>query len=158
MRPATYFLLLTAVLFIWTGLVAGISFLEAPLKFTAPHITVALGVGIGRIVFHALNKVEFALCFVALGCAGALRVPTPIWRGLVTATVLLLLQTVWLLPLLDARAEALLAGHVTPPSYHHLVYVLVEGAKILLLLFTGAAAFRHATRTPRVSLYPFPDA
>ena len=42
-RPATWFLLLTALLFGWAGLVAGISFLEAPLKFTAPHITVALG-------------------------------------------------------------------------------------------------------------------
>ncbi len=151
MRSATYSLIFVAVLFGWVGLVAGISFLETPLKFTAPHITVALGVGIGRVVFQALNKVEVVLCFVALGCAGALQIPTPIWRSLVAATALLLLQTAWLLPLLDARAEALLAGHLPPPSYHHALYAVTEGAKILLLLFTGTGAFRQATLTPRLT-------
>jgi hypothetical protein len=146
MRPATYYLLLTAALFVWAGLVAGISFLEAPLKFTAPHITVALGVGIGRVVFHALNKAEFALCFVALGCAGALRVATPVWRGLVSATLLLLVQTAWLLPVLDARADALLTDQATgPASYHHAVYMGVELAKLALLLLTGVLTFRYAT-------------
>ncbi|WP_237562181.1 hypothetical protein [Glutamicibacter soli] len=35
------------------GLVTGISFIEAPLKFTAPEITIPLGSGIGRLVFFA---------------------------------------------------------------------------------------------------------
>jgi hypothetical protein len=68
-------LLLIAALFLWAGLVAGISFLEAPLKFTVPHITVALGVGIGRVVFHALNKVEIILCALAVGSALYLSTP-----------------------------------------------------------------------------------
>ena len=74
MRQLFSFLLLAALL-LWAGMVAGISFLEAPLKFTAPHITVPLGVGIGRVVFHALNKAEMALCVLALGSAAYLRVP-----------------------------------------------------------------------------------
>ncbi len=53
--------------FLWIGFVVAISFLEAPLKFQAPDITLALGLGIGRLVFAALNKVEwvFALAIVS---------------------------------------------------------------------------------------------
>lgn len=47
--------------FIWLGMVPAISFLETPLKFRAPGITVPLGLGIGRLVFRALNGVELAL-------------------------------------------------------------------------------------------------
>jgi hypothetical protein len=42
-----------AVPFLWLGMVLAISFLEAPLKFRAPGITLALGLGIGRLVFRA---------------------------------------------------------------------------------------------------------
>ena len=52
---------------VWLGFVLGISFLEAPLKFRAPGITRELGLGIGKLVFGALNKVELVLAtFLAL--------------------------------------------------------------------------------------------
>lgn len=54
------------VAFTWLGMVCGISFLEAPLKFRAPGITVPLGVGIGRLVFRALNRVEGMLAAVLI--------------------------------------------------------------------------------------------
>jgi hypothetical protein len=57
-----------AVSFTWWGLVLGISGLEAPLQFRAPGISTALGLGIGRPVFRALNLVEL-LCAVALAVA-----------------------------------------------------------------------------------------
>jgi len=50
-----------AVPFIWLGMVLAISFLETPLKFRAPGITLPLGLGIGRLVFRALNAAELAL-------------------------------------------------------------------------------------------------
>ncbi len=34
------------------GAIVAISFLEAPLKFLAPGITIPLGLGIGRLVFR----------------------------------------------------------------------------------------------------------
>lgn len=55
-----------AVPFVWFGLVGGISFLEAPLKFQAPNITIPLGLGIGRLVFFWLNKIEIALMILML--------------------------------------------------------------------------------------------
>lgn len=53
----------------WLGMVLGISFLETPLKFRAPGVTLQIGLGIGRLVFRALNAVELLL---AAGIAVAL--------------------------------------------------------------------------------------
>ena len=139
-------LLLLAALFVWAGMVAAISFLEAPLKFTAPHITIALGVGIGRIVFHALNKVEIGLCAVAVVSAVYLRPPGKLALALGALAAVLLLQTFWLLPALDARAEALLNGHTPPASVLHVLYIGAEALKLLLLLGTGTAAYRVLAR------------
>ena len=47
-----------AAVFVWLGMVLAISFLEAPLKFRAPGVTIQLGLGIGRLVFRALNICE----------------------------------------------------------------------------------------------------
>jgi len=45
-------------LFVWLGLIGGISFLETPLKFQAPNIKIAFGLSIGRKIFFGLNKIE----------------------------------------------------------------------------------------------------
>ena len=50
-----------ALTFVWLGMVLAISFLEAPLKFRAPGVTLQIGLGIGRLVFRALNSVEVLL-------------------------------------------------------------------------------------------------
>ncbi|MEO6792530.1 MAG: hypothetical protein ABI253_05440 [Mycobacterium sp.] len=55
-----------AVVFAWVGMVLAISFLEAPLKFRAPGITLQVGLGIGRLVFRALNAVEIVLAAVVV--------------------------------------------------------------------------------------------
>ncbi|GAA4356469.1 hypothetical protein GCM10023185_20270 [Hymenobacter saemangeumensis] len=147
MRPhPTTSLLLLASLFGWAGLISGISFLEAPLKFTAPHITVPLGLGIGRIVFQALNKVELVLATVAVLSAWRLRVPGHVAATLCLLGAILLLQTFWLLPALDVRALALLAGRPAPPSSLHTTYIALEVVKLLTLLLTGSWAFRWMLR------------
>ena len=53
-----------ALTFTWLGMVLAISFLEAPLKFRAPGVTIPIGLGIGRLVFRALNSVEAVLAVV----------------------------------------------------------------------------------------------
>lgn len=50
-----------AVIVGWLGTVVAISFLEAPLKFRAPDVTLQIGLGIGRVVFRALNIAEAVL-------------------------------------------------------------------------------------------------
>ena len=71
---------LFAVPAVWLGLLIGISLIEAPLKFTAPGITIPLGLGIGRRVFFAMNLVEVVLAVVLLvsGLIEALVTPSPL--------------------------------------------------------------------------------
>jgi len=45
-------------------MVVAISFLEAPLKFRAPNMTTQIGLGVGRLVFRALNDIEVMLAVV----------------------------------------------------------------------------------------------
>jgi hypothetical protein len=126
-----------AVPFAWWGAVVAISVLETPLKFRAPGITVPLGLGIGRLVFRALNGLEAVLAgAIAVGLSTA--DPTPqasAWAwGLFGALVATLLGQVLILrPALDRRAQAIVDGHPVPPSRLHLTYVAGEAFKLLAL-------------------------
>lgn len=129
-----------AVAFAWLGMVLGISFLEAPLKFRAPGVTLVLGLGIGRIVFGALNRVEVAALAV-LAAAVALAAPGPV---LIVLTALLAAlvaaQLLGVRPRLNVRSDRVLAGEDVPRSREHLVYVACEVVKVALLVATGTAA------------------
>ncbi|MEU4098667.1 hypothetical protein [Streptomyces sp. NPDC026673] len=128
-----------AAVFVWLGMVAGISFLEAPLKFRAEGITVPLGLGIGRIVFRALNRVEAVLAAVAV-LAAAYEAPGPVALGLGAAAVAaLLVQLAVVRPSLNRRTAAVLAGESGPRGRAHLRYVALEAVKALCLAGCGAA-------------------
>ena len=134
----TFHVLLIAIPLLWCGMIAGISFLEAPLKFQAPGITIALGLGIGRLVFAALNKIEWLFAVAWTMAAFATRTT---YRDVITPMILiliLLLQTFWLLPVLDARAGEVIAGALPAPSNFHLYYIAADIAKLILLLGTGS--------------------
>lgn len=118
------------------GLILGISFLEAPLKFQAPGITTELGVGIGRLVFGALNKVElvlWGLVFILILIAFPFLPKRPPWIAFLTLSVILALQTFYFLPVLDGRAERLLSGNPAPASWHHTGAGILEGLKVIVL-------------------------
>ena len=122
-------IVLPAAAFIWLGMVLAISFLEAPLKFRAPGVTVPLGLGIGRIVFAALNRAELALLLV-VGVALAVGPRTPALVGMAAALAVLLgVQLGFLRPALRRRSDQVLAGDDTgteaPRSRHHLVYIYI---------------------------------
>lgn len=125
--------------FLWIGFVGAISFMEAWLKFRAPGITIPLGLGIGRLVFNALNKVEWVMAVIIavpflLGKAHLLK--NEMYLFLIPL-VMLALQTVWLLPALDARAELHLQGAEVPASKLHFVYVAAEMIKVAGLFWFG---------------------
>lgn len=66
-------MLLAALCFVWTGMVLGISFLETPVKFTAPSVTLPIGLDVGLHVFGAFNKVEIGGVLLACGLLVGLR-------------------------------------------------------------------------------------
>ncbi len=136
-----------AIPFIWFGMIGAISFMEAPLKFTAPNITLALGLGIGRIVFQTLNKIEIVLAVLMLVSLFARRPKGnfPVYSFAVIF-ILLLLETIWLLPLLDARAAEVINGTVPPYSNLHFIYIALDAVKFLLLFALGVSLVRQNLR------------
>ncbi|MFJ9667916.1 hypothetical protein ACIRPP_25400 [Streptomyces sp. NPDC101219] len=126
-----------AAVFVWLGMVLAISFLEAPLKFRAPGVTIPLGLGIGRIVFRALNIAEAALAVVVVvavatgGPDAGVIVPTAV------AVAVLAVQLGVVRPRLNRRSDRVLAGEQVPRSSAHLYYVALEVIKTVVLLVLG---------------------
>lgn len=126
-----------ALTFVWLGMVLAISFVEAPLKFRAPNVTLQIGLGIGRLVFRALNTVEvvFALIIGAIAVAGP--TPAPIVVALSVAAATLVVQLVAVRPRLTRRSDQVLAGLDAPRSRAHYGYVGLEAVKVVALLVAG---------------------
>jgi hypothetical protein len=127
----------TAATFVWLGMVLAISFLEAPLKFRAPGVTTVIGLGIGRLVFRALNVAEVVLVLVvvvALVLAGV-----PVGPGVVIGVlvVVLLAQLALVRPRLNRRSDRVLAGETLPRSGLHLAYIGLEVVKVAALVVLG---------------------
>jgi hypothetical protein len=129
-----------AVVFTWFGMVIAISFIETPLKFRAAGITRGLGLGIGRLVFRALNLAETVLALVLAAGLIAGHARGAIWVPAVVAWACLVVQAAGLRPLLDRRAAVVIAGDDPPPSRLHLGYIALEVIKALALPAAGALA------------------
>lgn len=137
-----------AVMFVWLGMVVAISFMEAPLKFRAPGVSLQVGLGIGRLVFRALNTAEVALA-VPLLIAIAADPPSlvaVVAVGVVLAALATQLRVVR--PMLSRRPDAVLAASVpafTAPvgssrrSRTHYGYVALELVKVVALIVGGVA-------------------
>ncbi|GAA5162444.1 hypothetical protein GCM10023321_48050 [Pseudonocardia eucalypti] len=122
---------------VWLGMVLGISFLEAPLKFRAPGITLPLGLGIGRLVFRALNRVELALLVVLLAAVAIARPGPAAVAGVGALALLLAAQLILVRPRLNRRSDRVLAGEQMPRSRAHHAYVALEVAKVAALVTVG---------------------
>ncbi|GAA3799241.1 hypothetical protein [Amycolatopsis tucumanensis] len=122
---------------LWLGMVLGISFLEAPLKFRAPGVTVPLGLGIGRIVFRALNRAEVVLAILVAAGVALSDVRWPVYLAGAVAAVVLVVQLAVVRPPLNRRSDRVLAGEDVPRSRAHLVYVVLEAVTVLALVALG---------------------
>jgi len=131
-----------SVVFVWIGFVCAISFMEAWLKFRAPGITLPLGLGIGRLVFTALNRMEIIFLVITLVCLFPFKNISKFHKIIFLVIILLLvLQTFWLLPVLVSRAESYINGITPPTSKVHFYYVISEFIKVFSLLFFGFKLF-----------------
>lgn len=125
----------------WMAFVIAISFFETPLKFTAPLVTLKIGVSIGEVLFPKLNKLEWAFClFLTLTYfLSSKKPPTLVWFVL----LLLLIQSTYLLPALHERAQALLLDQPLQNSWHHHAYVIIEILKITSLFLLLINQFNY---------------
>lgn len=121
--------------FIWIGFVSAISFMEAWLKFQAPLMTVPIGLSVGRLIFSALNKVEW--CFALL----MVRRFNPL---LAIPLLILAIQTFLLLPALNLRVEIALQGGELPSSLLHVYYLSLEAIKVGCLFIIGIKSYENS--------------
>lgn len=128
------------VCFVWFGLTAGISLLEAPVKFTAPTITRPVALDVGRVVFLALNKVELVLLVLLLVLVRVSGGARDLWAYCGVLALIMIAQSAWLLPELAARSESIVAGVEPGPSIAHGAYAVTELLKLVLLLVLGFRA------------------
>nr|WP_090341211.1 hypothetical protein [Mycolicibacterium malmesburyense]CRL71006.1 transmembrane protein [Mycolicibacterium malmesburyense] len=132
-----------AVTFVWLGMVLAISFVEAPLKFRAPGVSLQVGLGIGRLVFRALNSIEVALAAVLVIAVAVFRPSLVAVIAVGVVVVTLAAQLIAVRPALNRRSDAVLATSAGQEpagrSRVHYVYVALELVKVIGLIVGGIA-------------------
>ena len=118
---------------VWLGMIGAIA-MEAQLKFQAPGITRELGLGIGKIVFTALNRVECAIAILLLVTFFVFKNARKTQIIFAAISLILLAQTFWLIPNLIERIDLITSGQTVPPgSPVHFFYIAFEVCKMILL-------------------------
>lgn len=119
--------------------------MEAWLKFQAPGITLELGLGIGKLIFGALNKVEWVLAAIIL--VSLFLSKESLLRGrnllLILSIIIVALQSFWLLPALFNRVEMHLeVQNTSMNSFVHYFYIAIEFLKVIFLTIFGISSLR----------------
>lgn len=127
--------------FIWIGFVCSISFMEAWLKFYATNVTLPIGLSIGRLIFSALNKVEWVFAFI-ITIHMMCNKRNFRFAFFYILIILLIMQTFLILPALNERVETILQGGEVLPSFLHFYYLFMEIVKVLCLFIFGIDFFR----------------
>jgi len=138
--------IVSPLLFIWSGLLIGISFVATPAKFLAPSLQLAQALDVGRWTFHVLTLIEWGLVIVmGLLLLACRRRFASSWGvvmlAVIAIAVVLAAETLLVRPILDARVLDIMAGRSVPQSGMHKVYIGLEAMKLALIL---AAAFVSA--------------
>ena len=131
------------ITFVWFGFVCAISFMEAPVKFSAPLLTREAGLDTGRIVFAALNKVEIAFSLLSIVFLYSGRFNNRIKFIFLFILIILSFQSIWLLPALNERALIIIGGKTPPDSGLHFIYIILEIIKVIGLFLLGLLQINH---------------
>ncbi len=143
---------LVGVPFVWLGMVAAISLLEAPLKFQAEGVSRTEALAVGQLVFPALNAVEVVWAVTLLVLLWPVRRATElarVWRLALATVGILLVQVAVVRPVLHTSTVAVIAGESEGGSSWHVVYIALEGVKLLLLLVVAVVMVRGVLAAAR---------
>jgi hypothetical protein len=128
------------VAFVWFGMTAGISMLATPVRFASQTMTRPVALDVARVVFAALNKAEIIALIILLIVVRAGGHARKLWAACAALALILLAQSVWLLPELSARTDLVIAGIEPAASMVHGIYSALEICKLVLLLLIGFRA------------------
>ena len=114
--------------------------MEAWLKFRAENMTLPIGLSVGRLIFDALNKMEW-LFVVIITWQMVIKNHRIIY--FIIPVILLAIQTFILLPALNDRVEVVLQGRDLPSSFLHFYYLGIEVVKVVCLFTFGMCIFQQ---------------
>lgn len=126
---------ITVLAAVWCGMLLGVSFLATPAKFLAPSLSLPVALDVGRYTFAIFNKAEWLLALMLMASVLLGARTWPAICGTAIAVLLVIAETIWLLPELDQRVGAIITGQQPAPSNLHDLYVVFELVKLLALLF-----------------------
>lgn len=135
----------------WLGFFTAISFMEAPIKFTAPNLSMAEGLQIGKIVFGMLNHCEWVFLVVVLFTCFIGKPRRAEFSLIICAAIILILETVWLLPVLDSDANKIISGQALTGTNWHWCYIALEIIKLPVLLMAGVKGLRNITNSNAIA-------
>ena len=141
---------------LWLGFVCALSFIAAPAKFRALGITdtsvitieLQHALRIGSAVFSKLNSIEWicaAFSWFIMWRTSVVRARGSVYV-LLLITLILCAQTWLFFPALESRTAEILHGHMPPPTWHHLAYMITEIVKALALGVLAAAQIQGFAR------------
>jgi len=135
--------ILSAVFF-WLGIFISVSFLETPLKFQVPGITLPVALELGKIMFGISTNLQLGLVIlISFILLKGRKIHTKAeFMMFGTIAIIVLVQKFWMLPVLDARADLLSAGKPIPPTNLHDYFIYAELLKLVLLLAFGILQFQ----------------
>ena|ERR1035437_5959527 len=148
--------IIIGVLLFWAGFVSAISFMEAWLKFRAKGVTLPIALRIGKKVFTALNRMEwmFFFLYIVFGLFQFKIRFEVVTLLTILILVILIIQTVYLLPQLDKRANLLIEGESIEKSFLHIYYVSMEVIKVWLLLLLSYQLSKLFITLPSQAICP----
>jgi hypothetical protein len=124
-------------LLLWGGLTIGVAFVATPAKFLATTLTWPGWLDVGRHTFAVYNRVELVIVG-ALIAISLLTSQRRMLRALILPSIIVLTETLWLIPALDQQVVAFIAGaQRLPSSPLHLIYICAEVVKTAALVFLG---------------------
>ena len=120
----------------WFGVLLSISFLETPIKFFVPGMTLPVALELGKIMFGISTWIQFAILFlIVLNFILSKKECTKMMViVIVILAFILFLEKFWMLPILDARADLLASGKAVPPTTLHDYFIYTESTKLALVL------------------------
>lgn len=134
------------------GAIVAISFLEAPLKFLAPGITIPLGLGIGRLVFTALNVLTGVVLLVLTMVSARAKAGRTTAALLGALWVVFLVEVAVIRPVLNRRSDLVIAGSAAPGTdWAHYAYIAADLTMVALLVALIIVTVRSVLLSPSPS-------
>ncbi|WP_029264301.1 MULTISPECIES: hypothetical protein [unclassified Microbacterium] len=117
------------------GAIIAISFLEAPLKFLAPGVTIPIGLGIGRLVFTALNVLAGVVLIVLTVVSLRARAGRATLGILGAIWLVYVVEVAVIRPVLNQRSDLVIAGLAAAgTNWAHYAYIVADVTLVGLLI------------------------